>query len=130
MAQSIRIATQRGGKITQKEQTIIKRVSGVYEKARLEMNIRRSIPIIICDEWTWLEHLKLNPSSIAHYNYSNQIFLRLDAFGKEIGKSISLLELLKHELIHAKLKGKEGKKKHSDEFKSMAKKHKVRIKGD
>lgn len=121
MTTIIKIATKRGGALTKTDKILMARVSKVYSGVKQELNIRRTIPLIICDEWTWNEHLHMNPQSIAHYNYTDQLFLRRDAFKHEIGKIISLEDLLKHELIHAKLKNKEPKS-HGKPFKQLAKK--------
>ncbi len=117
----VKIATKGGGALTKTDKALINKVSKIYSVVKKEMNIRRNIPIIICDEWTWNDHLHMNPQSIAHYNYSDQLFLRRNAFRHEIGKIISLEDLLKHELIHAKLKGKETKS-HNAAYKKLAKK--------
>lgn len=126
MVALVRIATRKGGKTTARERTIIIQVVKTYSDLLNEMSIHKIIPVVICDEWTWLKHLKMNPKAIAHFNYSNQIFLRLNTFGREIKKESSLRLLLKHELIHAKLKGKEKESdEHSPEFRKLASKYNV-----
>lgn len=117
----IRIATRAGGKTTEADKTLLRKVATVLHKAKSDVGVRKETPLYICDEWTWNDHLKMNPQSIAHCDGSGKLFLRKDAFKHEIGRDISLYDLLKHELIHAKL-GKKEKVAHGPEFKKVAKK--------
>lgn len=124
---TVRIVTRNGGTFTRADNTLREMVSFDYTRAMRQLGIRRDIPLLILDEWTWLKHLKLPKQSIAHYDEGDQIFLRRHAIGKEIGHAILLIELLKHELIHAKLKGKEKINEHGKEFRKLAKKYGVII---
>ena len=122
---SVQLATKHGGKTTPEERRMLVRVRDVYTKLLTQIGIRRNIPVIICDEWTWLVHLGHRKTSLARYGYGGGrvtpeiIYLRAKTLTPE-----NFEHLLKHELIHSKLGRKEKiDNEHGVGFRKLARKH-------
>jgi hypothetical protein len=114
--------------ITQDEhriaETIIKQVMHLAPA----FGINRDFTVVICDEWAYLNHYKFHKDSVMHYQEGNKkivgekeaIFIRMSVLfhHKEDWR-----EILKHELVHMKLKGKEGRwDEHGKLFQETARK--------
>jgi hypothetical protein len=130
----IRIVTQHGGETTRKDRAVLKKIAPVYRSLLAELGIRRNISLLVCDEWTWLTRLKMHRNSIGHYSKGRVggksgeiVWLRrsyIDFYWPSVER---VTAILKHELVHAKLKGKEEKSKrqHGKLFRDTAAKYGV-----
>ena len=128
---------------TNKEQ---KRVSSIlaelYAKLLKEFKIARTIPLLLVDEasWNYKGGLNMNPKSVAHYNEGirfktgskpQEAILLREAVLRWDDAQSAIPKILRHELTHAKLKGKEKGNEHAGIFKKTAGKYgNVAKKGD
>jgi len=133
---TVYVAWIRSTKELSKEQKrVVPIFKELYGKLLKEMHIRREIPLLLVDEKSWnnKKGLNMNPKSVAHYNEGIQ-------FGKGTPFEAVLLReavlywddahtviprLLRHELVHAKIRKEEkGDSTHAEPFMKLAKKYK------
>jgi uncharacterized protein YbaR (Trm112 family) len=122
-------------KKTKEQNRVIPIFKELYTKLLKEMHIRREIPLLLVDEASWnnKKGLNMNSKSIAHYNEGIQIdrgmkfeavLLREVVLGWEDAQTV-IPRLIRHELVHAKIRKKEtDDNEHAEPFKKMAKRYK------
>ena len=120
------------GKQTQKQTNIVPIFKEKWRELLKEFNIRRTIPLYIVDEKSW-KTMHGNPTHGAEYNTGVRIgrgapheavFLRERMLLYD-NAAVVIERILRHELVHAKLKGKENGDEHSPKiFGKEAKKRK------
>lgn len=128
------------GKTDSEHKRIVSIISELYTKLRKEFKISRFLPLYIVDEASWKNKngLNMNPKSVAHYNEGIQFGIRRPHEAILLREAVltwndaqtAIPKILRHELAHAKLKGKEKGNEHAGIFKKMAKKHGAAKKGD
>ena len=122
------------GKRTKEQNRVGPIIAELYVKLLKEFGIRRRIPLYLVDEWSWNKgSLKMNSRSVGHYNEGirvrggsphEAVLLRESVLYWENWRT-AIPEILRHELVHAKLKGQERGNEHGKPFKSLARKHGV-----
>lgn len=129
------------GKQTKEQRRVLPLIKRLYEKLLNEFKITRSVPLFLVDEksWTCKQGLNMKPRSVAHYNTGISFGGQKPIEAVLIRESIlfwedvhtALPRILRHELVHVKVKNKERGNEHAKPFKDMAKRYKgVARKGD
>jgi hypothetical protein len=130
------------GKTTQKQNNAASALGKLYPKLLVEFKISRELPLCLVDEDSWnnKQGLSMHSQSLAHYNTGirfkagsrpqEAILLRAAVLNWE-DAHVVIPRILRHELVHAKLKGKEKGNEHAVAFHKIAKKYgNVAKKGD
>jgi hypothetical protein len=120
------------GKKDKEHRRVVPIINGLYVKLLKEFRISRFIPLLLVDEpsWTYKGGLNMNPRSVAHYNEGikfglhkpHEAILLRECVLKWDDAQTEVPKILRHELVHAKLKGKEKGNNHGSDFKKVAKK--------
>ena len=130
------------GNQTKEQRRVLPILKNLWVHLLKEFHIRRTIPLFLVDEksWTLKTGLNMNSRSVAHYNtsirfksgYSSEAVLLRESVMYWKDADIAIPKLLRHELVHAKVKKQERGNEHSHKvFGKEAKKHKgVAKKGD
>lgn len=128
------------GKVTKEQRRVASIIDELYVKLLKEFGIRRLVPLYLVDEWSWAFKggLRMNSCSVAHYNEGiafsggnphEAVLLRECVLHWE-NWNTAIPKILRHELSHAKLKGKERGNEHGKEFRDVARRHGAAMKGD
>jgi hypothetical protein len=128
-------------RVTKEQARVVPLIKVLYVKLLKEFKITRSIPLYLVDNESWLYKtgLNMNPRSVAHYNTgikftggrSHEAVLVRESVLFWDDVHTALPRLLKHELVHAKVKNKEKGNEHAKPFKKMARRFKgVAMEGD
>jgi hypothetical protein len=122
------------GKLTKEQTRIIPIFKELYINLLKEMHIRRDIPLLLVDEKSWVNKkgLNLNPKSVAHYNEGIRLNKKSPIEAILIRESVLywddamkvIPQLIRHELVHAKVKDSEKRNSHGEPFINVAKKYK------
>lgn len=130
------------GKTDKEQKRVASILAELYAKLLKEFKISRTIPLLLVDEdsWNYKQGLNMNPRSVAHYNEGirfkvgsspQEAILLREAVLKWDDAQTAIPKILRHELTHAKLKGKEKGNEHASVFKKTAQKFgNVAKKGD
>jgi hypothetical protein len=121
-----------GGPTTAREKAILSQVSAAFNQLAKKFKIGRKIRVLVCDDGTW-KHLRLSTRVAMHYDpgakdIPESIFIRAEIFNHpgnpEVGHG-RWKHILAHEMVHMKLKGRQGKASHDKFFWETAEKYGV-----